>query len=194
MIARITNFASKENQIIDWYDEVPEVTSSAIEEGRKSRYDAFTDKERLEQLLEQLNILLEEYPDALREENILNKYKTLVEYANSKRIALNNCYSYSNKEKIENGEWNVKGCSYGIRILPNNWDKYNCITITGYNTNETGFIVGKKELKLKLKRDNLLERYNLYYINMSYVDSLKSEFYSGEVLSYLVPKLLTKHL
>ena len=187
MIARTCNLVKYEDEVINWYENVPKVTSSALEEGTKSCYDKDIDKERLDELLGQLNILLEEYPDALRKENILNKYKTLVEYAKSKRIALNNCYSYSNKEKLNNSSWGAKGCTYGIRILPNNWNNgYKCITITGYNNTASGVIIGKKELKLKLNRGNLS------YINMSYVDSLESEFYSSEVLSYLEPKILTK--
>ena len=93
------------------------------------------------------------------------------------------------KQCIDNSSWGTKGCTYGIRILPNNWNNgYKCITITGYNNTASGVIIGKKELKLKLNRGNLS------YINMSYVDSLESEFYSSEVLSYLEPKILTKHL
>lgn len=189
MIARTCNLVKYEDKVIDWYENVPRVTRSTLEEGMKSSYDIDIDKERLEQLLGQFNILLEEYPEVLKNENILNKYITLREYAKSKKIALNNCYSYINKEELDNSSWDVKGCTYGIRILPNNWNNgYKCITITGYNNTASGIIVGKKELKLKLNRGNLS------YINMSYVDSLEREFYSDEVLTYLRPNILTKHL
>ena len=70
--------------------------------------------------------LLEEYPDALREENILNKYQELKKYAKDNKTAINNLYSY-----------------------------YNSITITSYNSTAGGILLSKEELKLKLDKEGI---------------------------------------
>ena len=48
-------------------------------------------KEELTRTLEQLNLLVQKYPDALKEENILKKSKALMKYAKEKDY-LSNCY------------------------------------------------------------------------------------------------------
>ena len=61
MIARITNFSSKENQIIEWEDRIPRI---------QSKWNDFSES-MFNRLLEQFNLLLDKYPDSLRDDVIL---------------------------------------------------------------------------------------------------------------------------
>lgn len=65
MIARITNFSSKENQIIEWEDRIPRI---------QSKWNDFSES-MFNRLLEQFNLLLDKYPDSLRDDVILKNIK-----------------------------------------------------------------------------------------------------------------------
>lgn len=186
MIARTVNFASRENQIIDWYMTVPETLYVSERD-----YSALSYKEDLEKLLKQVDILIDKYPDALNEGTILRKARILTEYAKENNHTLSTCYSYYNEEKSDlKIRSDVRKQSYGIRILPTNFDEINkCITVTGYDATSSGIILSKSELKLKLNKNRL------DYFNMTYMDNCYMNFALGnETLTYLEPRILTKHL
>ena len=65
MIARITNFSSKENKIIEWEDRIPRI---------QSKWNDFSES-MFNRLLEQFNLLLDKYPDSLRDDVILKNIK-----------------------------------------------------------------------------------------------------------------------
>lgn len=65
MIARITNFSSKENQIIEWEDRIPRI---------QSKWNDFSES-MFNRLLEQFNLLLDKYPNSLRDDVILKNIK-----------------------------------------------------------------------------------------------------------------------
>ena len=179
MIARVVNFASRENQIIDWYEVMPKVASFSDEEICNIMDFG---KSKLENILRQLDLLIKEYPDALNESTILRKARILMEYAKVHNASLNNCYSYFNEEKEEKEIKSV----YGIRILPNKWNSINkCITISQYNSTEDMFL-SKSELRLRLNGKGL------NYINMTYMNSLITYIFSGEDLLYMNPELFGK--
>lgn len=118
MIARITNFSSKENQIIEWEDRIPRI---------QSKWNDFSES-MFNRLLEQFNLLLDKYPNSLRDDVILKKQQELKKYAKDNKTAISNCYSYCNKDK-ENSRTNT----YGIRIVPKKFYS-TVITITSYNS------------------------------------------------------------
>ena len=186
MIARITNFASKENQIIDWEDSLFYVTSNVLEKTDEIYLNM--NKEELERLLKQLDLLLQKYPDALKEENILKKSKALIKYAKEKDFTLSNCYSYINEEKRKiDGPWDIKKSTYGIRTLSDRWDN-KLVTITGYDSTASGVIYYKNQLNLKFRNRKLDN------IKMVHKDVCGVYVFGKETLTYLEPKLLTKHL
>ncbi len=186
MIARITNFASKENQIIDWEDSLFYITSNDLEKTDENYLNM--NKEELTRLLEQLNLLVQKYPDALKEENILKKSKALMKYAKEKGFTLSNCYSYFNEEKRKiDGSWDIKKSTYGIRTLYDRWDN-KLVTITGYDSTASGVIYYKNQLNLKF-RNRKLDNFKLVYRDVCGVS-----VFDKEALTYLEPKILTKHL
>ena len=156
MIARITNFASKENKIIDWDERIPKIRY----EWRDFNISIYNT------LIEQFYLLLEKYPDCLKDEVIMKKYQQLKKYAKEHKIAINNLYSYSNRVELDDVlRGNPKNNIYGIRIIPIDYgytDGY--ITITNYNTTTSGILLDKNELKLKLCKDNI------NYVSMTEVD------------------------
>lgn len=187
MLARVINFSDRENQIIEWYDNVPEVTLNNLGEQLKSSPLKNQDEEELKKLLEQLNILLAIYPKALDDDTIFKRFELLIEYVNRMNLTLSNCFSYFNEEKymyLDSSD--VKKSIYGIRIVPQS--NYKHITITGYDTNLFEEIVSKKELMLKLTEKGL------DYIKMTHNDACASYVFTEDVLSYLKPSILTKHL
>lgn len=170
MIARITNFASKENKIIEWDERIPKIIYD---------WKDYQEKE-LNRFLEQFYLLLEKYPDSLKEEVILKKYQELKKYAKENKTAINNCYSYYNKGITESSiKENTKINSYGIRIVPKK-SYPTCVTITSYNST-SGILLSKDELKLKLNKDGI------YYTSMMTMDSSVTFIYKKE-------KKLVKHL
>ena len=125
-------------------------------------------------------MLLEKYPDSLKEEVILKKYQELKKYAKENKTAINNCYSYYNKGITESSiKENTKINSYGIRIVPKK-SYPTCLTITSYNST-SGILLSKDELKLKLNKDGI------YYTSMMTMDSSVTFIYKKE-------KKLVKHL
>ena len=154
MIARITNFASKENQIIEWDEGIPTIIYV---------FNEYVEK-MYERLLNQLYWLLEKYPDSLKDDVISRKYQELKKYAKDNKTAINNLYSYYNKGITECSiKENTKINSYGIRIVPKK-SYPTCITITSYNST-SGILLSKDELKLKLNKDET------YYTSMMTMDS-----------------------
>ena len=170
MIARITNFASKENQIIEWDERIPTIIYV---------FNEYVEK-MYERLLNQLYWLLEKYPDSLKDDVILRKYQELKKYAKDNKTAINNLYSYYNKGITECSiKENTKINSYGIRIVPKK-SYPTCITITSYNST-SGILLSKDELKLKLNKDET------YYTSMMTMDSSVTFIYKKEMK-------LVKHL
>ena len=171
MIARITNFTSKENQIVEWDERIPSIIDTEW-------YDY--EKELFDRLLGQLYILLDKYPNSLKDDVILKKYQELKKYAKENKAALNNCYSYYNKRETESSvKGNDKINSYGIRVVPKEF-YHTGITITSYNSTN-GVLLSKDELKLKLEKDSL------YYTSMMTRDSSVTFIYEKE-------KKLIRHL
>lgn len=142
MIARITSFAKKENQIVDWLNIVGVYDIDYLENLKKLISDV--GREELDRLLRQLEILLRKYPEALNEENILKRSRALIEYVKDRNLTLNNCYSYINGQKGEIyddtkiGE--VNRSIYGIRVFHNLTLGGDDIVITGYDSTTSGNI------------------------------------------------------
>ena len=147
MIARITNFANMENQTIDWDERIPKIRY----EWREFNISIYNT------LIEQFYLLLEKYPDSLKDEVIMKKYQELKKYAKEHKTAINNLYSYSNRVELDDVlRGNPKNNIYGIRVIPIDYgytDGY--ITITNYNTTASGILLDKNELKLKLCKDSI---------------------------------------
>ena len=87
MIARITSFAKKENQIVDWLNIVGVYDIDYLENLKELISDV--GREELDRLLRQLEILLRKYPEALNEENILKRSRALIEYVKDRNLTLN---------------------------------------------------------------------------------------------------------
>ena len=192
MIARITNFASKENQIIDWDNDLYLIASNNLinceENGEKYYSDCY--KEALEGLLEQLDLLLQKYPDALNEEIVLKKASALMKYVKRKGFTLNNCYSYFNEEKRKiDVPCDIKKRAYGIRTLYDRWDNL-LVNITGYDLTASGIIYNKNQLNSKYMYGRLTN------FKMVHKNCCGSYVFDEETLTYLEPKIknLTRHL
>ena len=192
MIARITNFVSMEKQsiawllnlnhlifynfvnmeshTIDWDKRIPKIRH----EWREFNIDIYN------KLLEQFYLLLEKYPDSLKDEVIIEKYQELKKYAKKHKTDINNLYSYYNKIELDALRDNI----YGIRIIPVD-DYYNdrYITITNYNTTESGMLLKTNELKLNLDKDGIS------FISMTEVNPVCTQIFDGEY-----EKKFVKHL
>ena len=173
MIARITNFTNMENQTIDWNERIPKIRY----EWRGFNISIYNT------LIEQFYLLLEKYPDSLKDEVIIKKYQELKKYAKEHKTAINNLYSYSNRVELDDVlRGNPKNNIYGIRIIPIDYgytDGY--ITITNYNTTASGILLDKNELKLELCKDNI------NYVSMTEVDPFVTQILVSE-------KKFVKHL
>lgn len=179
MRERIVNFANKENQLINWN------RLTSIHYNR-----LFDFEQELENLLGQLNLLLEKYPDALKQESVLKKSKALVEYAKKHDFTLSNCYSYSNTVKVPiKMALDVGKYSYGIRTLIDDSIFYpSIVTVTCYTSTASGFIIDKDQLNLRIRYGEL------GYSNFVHQESKGTFIYDKNVLSDLKPNILTKHL
>lgn len=179
MRARIVNFADKENQLINWN----RFTSI--------HYNSSFDLEQeLETLLGQLDLLLEKYPDALKQESILKKSQALVEYAKKNGFTLSNCYSYSNTVKVPTKmAFDIGKYSYGIRTLVDD-SIFNpiIVTVTCYTSTASDYIVDKDQLNLRICYGEL------GYLNLVHQESGGTFIYDKNVLSSFKPNILTKHL
>jgi hypothetical protein len=186
---RIVNFANRENQLIDWNEGKHFFTVGFLESPIGIKYDHATSIQHdLEKLLAQLNLLLEKYPNALKEETMLKKTKALVEYAKKNGFTLSNCYSYFHEETKDNALFrDVKKTVYGIRTLADIEGNKN-IVITGYASTASGVIYDKDQLSLKLENNTI------GYSEMVQWDPSGVFYSEEEVLSYVKPNILTKHL
>ena len=196
MVDMITNLAAKENRIIDMYENIPKIiqdprkSSSCIDKDKEDGY-----REELNRLLEQLNLMLEIYPDALKKRTILRKTKELLEYVKEGNLALSTCYSYFNEKKkdfpyyyrVFDELFNPPTMiyTYGIRTLRDRVYGSN-ITITSYGTSESGITFCKSELRLKLEENQL------NYVNMTHSNWSKIDVYNKDVLNYLNPNIIGK--
>lgn len=184
MLKRITNFSKEENQIIDWETNIPQVRK--LKTYKSDQFLKESVKKDIDTLLNQLYLLLEKYPDALKDETILANYQKLKEYATNKNLSLKNCYSYTNRVKIKTFlNRDTSRCIYGIRITPDNSHFCNdsIITITSYNSITTGEIFSKDELLLRLNRGKLS------YIKKTECDSGSNMVDSAKTLTYLKPTI-----
>ena len=139
-------FLRQEEQIRNWYKNDLVITSSALEEANKNEFSIDSDLRELGNLLRQLYILLDEYPNALWWENAYKKAESLVKYARKREIDFSRCYSYYNKEQytdVDTG--NIVKSNYGIRIMPSSNGKN--IIIVQYDTNLNMEIMRKNELR-----------------------------------------------
>lgn len=190
MIARITSFAKKENQIVDWLNIVGVYDIDYLENLKKLISDV--GREELDRLLRQLEILLRKYPEALNEENILKRSRALIEYVKDRNLTLNDCYSYINGQKGEIYEdtkiGEVNRSIYGIRVFHNLTLGGDDIVITGYDSTTSGNIWQKNQLNLRLVKDKLV------YVNMLHANIYRTVFYSADCLEHIRPNILTKHL
>lgn len=180
-------FLRQEEQIRKWYKNDLVIISSALEEANKNEFSIDSNMRKLENLLRQLYILLDEYPNALWWENAYKKAEYLVKYARKRGINPNSCYSYYNKEQytdVDTG--NIVKSNCGIRIMPSSNGKD--IIIVQYDTNLNMEIMGKNELRLKHNRGGL------GYLNMSFLNPSKYEILKSDALTYLRPNILIKHL
>lgn len=190
----ITNLSKQENAIINWRIRTPHICSQSEYMENISKIEQA--QWRICEHLEQLNLLLEKFPRAFEEKKILEDYKNLKEYAKSKKIALQNCYSYVHKIKKD---INVKGdinlMTYGIRIVPTmtyNTDQSKYVTITGYARTDIDKVIWKEQLNLSLNSNGIVG-----YINLLEQDSTNTFFTDQEVLKSLYPdfesKIYNKH-
>lgn len=177
MIARITNFASKENQVKGWH---VDLLRNHVDEIRpKDCYIRFG--YLIEEMLNEFYLLLEKHPNALEDKIVFNKYKRLKKYADKYNLSINNCYSYLDRVKKNYDSFKY----YGIRTVP---DLGNVsISIVEYRT-DGSLVLEKNNLNLKLI-DSKLNFEGLFMGNSTWNHVLDSES-----LSYLEPKILTKHL
>ena len=178
MVDRITNLAEKENKIIDMYENIPKIiqdprkSSSCIDKDKEDGY-----REELNRLLEQLNLMLEIYPDALKKRTILRKTKELIEYVKEGNLALSTCYSYFNEKK--------KDFPFYYRVFDELFNPPTMI-YTSYGTSESGITLCKSELRLKLEENQL------NYVNMTHSNWSKIDVYNKDVLNYLNPDIIVK--
>ena len=177
MIARITDFTKKENQVKDWH---VDLLRNHVDEIRpEDCYILFG--YLIEEMLNEFYLLLEKYPEALEDKTVLNKYKQLKKYADEHNLSINNCYSYLDKVKKNYDSFNY----YGIRTVP---DLGNVsISVVKYKTYGS-LVFEKNNFNLKLI-DSKLKFEGLFMGNSTWNHVLDSES-----LSYLEPKILTKHL
>lgn len=183
MISRITNFVSMEKQSIAWLINLNHAIFYNFVNMEKQTidWDERIPKERYEwrefnidiynKLLEQFYLLLEKYPDSLKDEVIMKKYQQLKKYANKHKTAINNLYFYYNKVELDDV---FRDNIYGIRIIP--IDDYcidKNITITNYNTTESGILLETNELKLNLDKDGIS------FISMTEVNPVCTQIFDG---------------
>ena len=167
------NFVNMESHTIDWDKRIPKIRH----EWREFNIDIYN------KLLEQFYLLLKKYPDCLKEEVIIEKYQELKKYAKKHKTAINNLYSYYNK-LVFNLDDALRDNIYGIRIIP--IDDYcidRNITITNYNTTESGILLETNELKLNLDKDGIS------FISMTEVNPVCTQIFDGEY-----EKKFVKHL
>ena len=182
MIARITNFAKKEDKLIGFdARRVEFITLEKIESNEN--YVSLYSKEYLEDLLSEFYFLLEKYPDALSEETILKRYEQLKKYAKENNVSIANCYSYCDRKKINYNQTST--C--GIRMIHDDTNT-TAIQIIKYDYFDNGFIFSKEQLNLALNYGNL------YYNSLIMCDGCCMEILDREALTYLKPNILTKHL
>ena len=181
MIARITNFTERENVIADWG--VTRVSLVTLDKTKRNEdYVSSYSIKILEAMLNELNLLLEKYPDALKKEVVLEKYKQLKKYAMEHNTTLNACYSYCDRQNICYNQF----YSYGIRMIPTNID--TSVQITRYGLFNDSFLFAKEELNLQLIQGEL--KYN----NLIIGEQTSTDILDREALTYLKPNILTKHL
>ena len=181
MIARITNYTDKENKVIDWgIASFNLVTLDKIEEN--DDYVFSCSRKVLEEMLNEFYLLLEKYPNALENKTILENYEKLIKYAKKHSTTVSSCYSYCDRKEICYNQV----YSYGIRIVPTNID--TSIKITRYASFDDSFVFGKDELNLKL-----IDK-ELNYTGMIISDDTSNTILDREALTYIKPKILTKHL
>ena len=181
MIARITNFTERENIIADWGTRrlsLVTLDKTKINEDYVSLYS----KDVLKEMLNELYLLVEKYPDALKEGVILEKYEQLKKYTMKHNTILNACYSYCDRQRICYNQF----YSYGIRMIPTNID--TSVQITRYGLFDDSYLFAKEELNLQLIQNKL--NYNSLIIG----EQTSTVILDREALTYLKPNILTKHL
>ena len=182
MIARITNFANREDKVIGFDARgVNLITLDKIE--RNENYVSLYSKEDLEDLLSEFYLLLEKYPDALSDEIILKRYEKLKKYAKENNVSIANCYSYCDRKRIDYNQ----SYTCGIRLIPDDTNT-TAIQIIKYDYFDNGFIYSKEQLNLALNYGKL------YYNSLIMCDDCCMEILDRAALTYLEPKILTKHL
>ena len=186
MIARITNFANREDKLIGFdARRVEFITLEKIESNEN--YVSLYSKEDLEDLLSEFYLLLEKYPDALSEETILKRYEQLKKYVKEKNFSIANCYSYYDSRRINYHQTST----YGIRMIPDTTNLLNNADIQimkyGYFDNSSNLFKEQLNLSLDIYGD-------LHYNSLIMCDGISVDVLDREALTYLKPNILTKHL
>ena len=181
MIARITNFANREDKIMGFgARKVNLITLDKIK--KNENYVSLYSKEKLDDLLSEFYFLLEKYEDALNEKIILKRYEQLKKYARENNASIANCYSYCDRKRINYNQ----SSTCGIRMIPDDINNI-AIQIIKYDYFDNGFIFSKDQLNVSLSYENL------YYNSLIMCDGGCVEILDREALTYLKPKILTKH-
>lgn len=177
MIARTTDFSAIEDKFIGF--DAQRVNFITLGEG--GDYGLYF-KDELKVLLNAFYLLLEKYPDALREETILKRYEQLKSYALKRNAPIANCQSYCDRRRTRN-----QVSRRGIRMIPNA-DDSAAIQITNYDFSNDGLPFSKSQLNLALYNEKLC------YNSLIIWDGCSMEIADRKSLTYLKPNILTKHL
>ncbi len=185
MIYKITNFSKSEDKLIGFdARKVNFITLDKIEsdEDSVSEYSI----EELEELLSEFYLLLKNYPNALSQKTILKRYEQLKQYVQKNNASIANCYSYYDRRI----NYHLIS-TYGIRMIPDTTNLLDDadiqITKYGYFDNSSNFFKGRLNLSLDIYGD-------LHYNSLIMCDGISVDVLDREVLTYLKPNILTKHL
>lgn len=186
MIARITNFANREDKLIAFdARRVDFITLDKVK--RNENYVSEYPKEEINELLYEFYLLLEEYPNALSGKMILKKYTQLKKYVQKNNVSMAGCYSYYDSRRINYHQIST----YGIRMIPDTTTLLDDtdIQITKYGYFDNSSNPFKNQLNLSLDING-----NLHYNSLIMCDGISMDILDREALIYLKPDILTKHL
>ncbi len=182
----ITNFSTKENQKFMYSTMEPPtiITMDKVIKHNLCRCNYFED---IYNLKKQFAALIENYPNALNDDDVLATYQKLQKYAAKNRVSLENCYSYRNKEYNPNHrKEGIKWSDYGVKIIPDyRTINIKYIDITGYHFLASRDLIAKHQLILKSK-NGIVANYN-----MTIADT--NEFiFEKDALDYIEKKAYVK--
>ncbi len=167
MIARITNFANREDKLIAF-------------DARRVDFITLDKVKRNENYVS-------EYPNALSGKTILKNYTQLKKYVQKNNVSMAGCYSYYDSRRINYHQIST----YGIRMIPDTTTLLDDtdIQITKYGYFDNSSNPFKNQLNLSLDING-----NLHYNSLIMCDGISMDILDREALIYLKPDILTKHL